>query len=59
MSEQTFEIKLENGNVVEWTGKDGPDAATRAADCLGVAAVAWRTPRFEFVAGVHHSQIIG
>lgn len=59
MSEQLFEIKLANGKTVEWHGVDGPTAAARAADCLGVVAVAWRTPRYEFVAGVHHSQIIG
>lgn len=57
--EQVFEIRLADGRTVEWPGADGPTAAARAADCLGVAAVAWRHPRFEFVPGVHHSQIIG
>jgi len=56
---QTFEIKLENGKAVEWTGETGEEAASRAADCLGVTALAWRHLRFEFVPGVHHSQIIG
>ena len=59
MAEQTFEVKLADGKVVEWPGADGPTACERAADCLGVAAVAWRYPRVEFVAGVHYSQIIG
>ena len=43
----------------EWQGKDGPDAARRASDCLGEEAVAWRHPRVDFIPGVHHSQIIG
>jgi hypothetical protein len=57
--EGKFEIKLENGKTVEWTGSDGEDACRRATDCLGIPAVAWRYPRYEFVPGVHHSQIIG
>ncbi len=59
MAEQIFEVKLADGRIVEWPGVDGPTAAARAADCLQSSAVAWRTPRFEFVPGVHHSQIIG
>jgi len=56
---QTFEIKLSDGRIVEWTGKTGEEAAIRAGDCLGSAPLAWRTPRYEFVPGVHHSQIVG
>jgi hypothetical protein len=59
MSEQVFEVKLADGRTVEWPGVDGPTACARAADCLGVAAIAWRYPRVEFIPGVHHSQIIG
>lgn len=59
MAETVFEIKLEDGRVVEWPGEDGPAAAARAADCLGVAAVAWRYPRWEFVPGVNPRNIIG
>ncbi len=59
MKEQVFEIKLADGRVVEWPGIDGPTAAARAADCLDVAAIAWRHPRFEFVPGVDPRNIIG
>ena len=57
--EQVFEVKLENGKVVEWTGETGEDAAARASDCLDVAAIAWRTPRYELVIGVDPRNIIG
>ncbi len=59
MSEQVFEIKMADGRIVEWPGTDGETAAARAADCLSVAAVAWRHPRYEFVAGVNPRNIIG
>ncbi len=58
-SEQVFEIKLANGKIVEWPGVNGETACARAADCLGVAAIAWRYPRFEFLAGVNPRNIIG
>jgi hypothetical protein len=53
-----YEVKLEDGRIVTWSGEDGPDACARAADCLGVAAIAWREEPAT-VAVVHHSQIIG
>ncbi len=59
MSEQVYEIKLADGRIVEWPGVDGETAAARAADCLGVAAVAWRHPRYELVIGVDPRRIIG
>lgn len=34
-------------------------ASESAADCLGVAAIAWRHPRYELVIGVDPRQIIG
>jgi hypothetical protein len=58
MTEDTYEIKLANGKIVEWPGIDGPTAAARAADCLGVTVVAWRQSQL-YVGPVHHSQIIG
>ena len=56
--ERTFDIKLENGKVVQWQGRDGEDACKRAADCLSTPAVAWREAA-PLVVQVHHSQIIG
>lgn len=32
-AEQSYEVKLADGRIVEWHGVDGPAAAARAADC--------------------------
>ncbi len=46
MTDKEYELKLANGKVVTWTGKDGIDAATRYADCNhGAVVVAWREPK--------------
>jgi hypothetical protein len=44
-----YELKLDDGRVVEWTGTDGEDAARRFVDSERVAGrsavvVAWREP---------------
>jgi hypothetical protein len=40
-----FELLLEGGEIVTWTGTDGVDAAHRyAASHQGVAVIAWREP---------------
>jgi hypothetical protein len=57
--QQTFELKLADGRVVEWQGTDGVDASRRYVDAhRDAAVVAWRYPRI-YVGPVHHSQIIG
>lgn len=56
---KAFELRTDTGKVIRWTGEDGEDAATRAADCLRVTIVAWREPRAVFVAGVDPRDIIG
>lgn len=42
----TYELKLADGRVVAWDGRDGEDAARRYVDCHREATVvAWRYPR--------------
>jgi hypothetical protein len=48
---QSYELKLADGKVVTWQGKDGQDAAVRASDALQVTVVAWRTPRVQLRVG--------
>lgn len=48
-----FELKLGDGKIVTWEGKDGPAAARRYADAHpGVVVVAWRYPRYDLVIGL-------
>ena len=42
MKQYDFELKLSDGQVVTWQGKDGIDAATRYVDCKGGTVIAWR-----------------
>lgn len=43
MIERVYELKLESGKVVTWTGKDGPDAASKyVASHPGVRVIAYR-----------------
>lgn len=52
MAEQRFELKLSTGKVVEWTGRDGVDAARRYVDVhRDAVVVAWRTPRVGIYVG--------
>jgi hypothetical protein len=37
-----FELKLQDGKVATWDGKDGLDAARRYVDTCGGTVVAWR-----------------
>ena len=54
-----YELKLDTGKIVTWTGTSGEDAAMRAADCLKVTVVAWRYPETYVGPGpVHHRQVI-
>ena len=49
----TYELKLTDGRVVRWKGKDGLDACIRYADahpgCFAV--IAWREPRVKLNVG--------
>jgi hypothetical protein len=55
--EYEYELRLQGGRVVTWTGHDGADAAMRAAECLGVTVLAWRYPRF-YIGPVDFNSII-
>lgn len=47
-----YELKLADGRVVTWQGRDGVDAAIRYAGAhRGVSVVAWREPRVQFRVG--------
>ncbi len=39
MTDSKYELKLHNGSVVTWTGKDGEDAARRYVDTFRKAQV--------------------
>lgn len=39
MSEREYDLKLSTGAVVQWHGKDGPDAAERYVDTNPAATV--------------------
>jgi hypothetical protein len=56
---RTYDLKLDTGAVVQWSGENGVDAARRYVDCKGGAVVAWREPRCELVIGVDPRRIIG
>lgn len=48
----TYELKLADGSVVTWNGKDGTDAAARYADAhRETAVIAWREPRVQLRIG--------
>lgn len=54
-----YQLKLDTGRVVTWTGDSGEDAAWRYARAHeGATVVAWREMP-NHVASVHPSQIIG
>lgn len=57
--EREFDLKLADGRVVQWHGRDGADAARRYVDCKGGTVVAWREPRVQLVIGVDPRRIIG
>jgi hypothetical protein len=45
MTEQMFDLRLADGDVVQWPGTDGENAARRYVDChRDAAVVAWRNP---------------
>jgi hypothetical protein len=47
-----YELKLADGSVVTWTGRDGTDAAVRYVDAHREASViAWREPRVQLRVG--------
>ena len=48
-----YELKLADGSVVTWAGKDGVDAAVRYVDAHREAAavIAWREPRVQLRVG--------
>jgi hypothetical protein len=48
----TFELLTSERKVVTWEGATWEEAARRAADCLNVTIIAWRTPRVELVIGI-------
>lgn len=51
--EQEFELKLANGKVVTWEGKNGEEASRRYEDCYrGTKVVAWRWPRYGLFIGM-------
>jgi hypothetical protein len=51
--DQTFEVKLADGSIVQWKGVDGPQACRRYAENHpGVKVVGWRWPRFSFGFGL-------
>jgi hypothetical protein len=51
MSAGAYELRLEDGRVVQAEGKDGPDAARRYADLHGATVIAWRAPRIGIYVG--------
>lgn len=54
-----FELKLANGKVVVWEGRDGEDAARRYVDChRDQSVVATRSPRFGLVIGFDPNRLI-
>ena len=51
--QEMFELKLEDGKVIKWEGRDGLDACHRYADSHpGIAVIAWRYPRYELRIGM-------
>ena len=47
-----YELKLADGSVVTWAGKDGVDAAVRYVDAhLEATVMAWREPRVQLRVG--------
>ncbi len=46
-----YELKLADGSVVTWQGKDGVDAAVRYADAKQATVLAWREPRVQLNVG--------
>lgn len=44
-STQRYDLKLDTGKWVTWSGSDGVDAAVRYVDCKGGTVVAWRESR--------------
>lgn len=53
MIEQTFDLKLSDGSIVQWSGKDGVNAATRYADSHpGAVVLAWRYPKYDLKIGI-------
>ena len=53
MAEQMFDLKLKDGQVVQWPGANGTDAALRyVAMHQGAVVVGWRYPQFEFKPGM-------
>jgi hypothetical protein len=46
-----FELKLANGKVVRWHGRDGDNACKRYADVTGNTVVAWRYVRHGLYVG--------
>ena len=59
MNDQRFELRLEDGKVVQWSGRNGADAAYRYMDTFHIPVLAWRTPRAELVIGVDPARIVG
>ena len=57
--EREWELKLQTGKTVTWTGKTGEDAAWRYVDCHREATIiAYRQPRYGIFPGVRPEQII-
>lgn len=47
-----YELKLADGRVVTWQGKDGVNAAVRYVDAhWDAVVVAWREPRVKLLVG--------
>jgi hypothetical protein len=58
--DRLFDLLTDKKRVVQWTGRDGEDAARRYVDGhRDVTIVAWRLPRVAEVVVVHPSQIVG
>lgn len=61
MIERRFDLKLANGKVVSWVGRDAEDAIRRYVDCLrpGTEVVATRPTREPIVTCLGRGRIIG
>jgi hypothetical protein len=47
-----FELKLSNGKVVTWNGKDGIEACEKyALSHPGAVVIAWRYPKIDIYVG--------
>jgi hypothetical protein len=51
--DETYDLKLSDGSIVQWSGSDGVNACTRYADSHpGAIVIAWRYPKIDFRVGM-------